>query len=78
MKSAVVMKDLAVIKELDASEMAVVRGGIKFVIQPFPSHGGVDDYCGTVPHPKVPPMPVPLPPCGFPIKLRVPGMVYTD
>jgi hypothetical protein len=76
MKSAIVMRDLPLIKELDASEMTVVRGGTKFVIQPFPSHGGVDDYCGTVPHPKGPPIPVPLPPHFTPIKLRMPGMVY--
>jgi len=77
MKSSLVIKDLAVDKELGASEMAVVRGGSKFVIQPFPSYGSHDDYCGTpFPHSKVPPMPGPFPPWAGPIKL--PGMVYAD
>ena len=76
MKSAVMIKDLPVIKRLDALKMSVVRGGTKFVIQPFLSHGEVDDYCGTVPHHKVPPMPGPT--FGTPIKLQLPGMVYAN
>ena len=75
MKSAVIIKDLPLIKWLDSLEMSVVRGGTKFVIQPFLSHGEVDDYCGTVPH-KVPPMPGPT--FGNPIKLQLPGRAYAN
>lgn len=81
MKSLLVMKDLVEAKKLSAAEMSAVSGGRnsegRFYIQPFPFHGG-DDYCGT----PVPPIkgcpPVPPPPCGIPLKVQMPGMVYAN